>query len=126
MGSFGDKLERELVVEFLRRVKALANNGRLHFVNREENKRSLTYLGIKYRHAREIILNLTVKDYAHGVGIEAEHENEEKCVFGVYVNGELVYIKLVIDNDQDRAKCISFHIAKWDMSRKFHEGGDEG
>lgn len=126
MGSLGDKLERELVVSFLKRMKALAHKGRLHFTNREENNRSLAYLGIKYQHAREIVLNLSVKDYAHGVGIETEHENEEKCVFGVYVDGELVYIKLVIDNDDDRVKCISFHIAKWDMSRKFHEGGDPG
>jgi hypothetical protein len=124
MGALSEKLERELVADFLKRVKGLAHKERLHFANREANNKTLGYLGIKYEHAREIILNLTAEDYTCGVGLTTKHEHEERCDFGVYVDRELVYVKLIIDNARDRATCVSFHIARWDVPRKFREGGD--
>ena len=125
VSNFGSELEESLVEDFLKRVRDLAGKGRLHFANnREENNRTLAYLGIKYEHAREIILALTTNDYAGGVGRTTRHEDEERCDFGVYVDGELVYVKLVIDSGKDRAVCISFHIARWDIPRKFRDGGD--
>lgn len=124
MPIFGEELEKKLVSDFLKRVKTLACQGRLSFVRRDEYVRTLTYLGIKPVHARETVLNLTLNDYIRGVGLTPKHENEERCDFGVYVDGEPVYVKLVVDNDRDRAMCISFHIARWSIDRKFREGGD--
>lgn len=36
-------------------------------------------------------------------------------VFGKYINGKLIYVKLKIRNHQKQVVCVSFHYAKDDM-----------
>jgi len=123
--SFGGEIEREFVVRFLKDMKELAAQGKLSFAtNRQEYVQTLSYLGLKPAHARAIVLNLTVEDYIQGVGLETKRDSEERCDFGVYIDGESVYIKVIIDREHERALCVSFHIAKWDINRKFSEGGE--
>jgi len=126
VASLGEEIEREFAVRFLRDMKDLAAKGKLSFATtRQEYIQTLAYLGLKPAHARQVVLDLTVENYLRGAGLETKRENEERCDFGVYIDGEPVYIKVIIDREHSRALCVSFHIAKWDINRRFAEGGEE-
>ena len=68
--------------------------------------------------AKEIILGLTPANYYKGMG-QGERDNEEVCEFGVCLGEEDIYIKLLINRQQEKAFCFSFHIADRDINYPF-------
>lgn len=109
--------ERQCVAAFLKRFKYIAAVSGLVIYDRKGYMETLTWLGITPRQAREIVLGLDTSDYYRNVSHGPNEQGEEICEFGAEVEGQKVYIKLLIDNTRQKAVCISFHIPKWPLSQ---------
>lgn len=83
---------------------------------------TLAWLGITPKQARAIVLGLEPSNYYRSISLEPNERGEELCEFGVEVEGQEVYVKLMIDNATQRAVCVSFHIPRWPLSSS--EGGE--
>lgn len=85
-------------------------------IPREPNRLTLSYLGLTKRNVEEILLGLTVLDYCKGPEDDRDQPGEI-WEFGLNVKGEDIYIKLKVANVNGKkiAKCISFHIAKYEL-----------
>lgn len=113
------------VQEFLSDFKTAAQGG-LSVIPREINRDFLTEHGFTPRERLEVILGLRVEDYIKGPE-EDDRARGPKDIwfFGVEHEGIQIYIKLQLMKEKDavagvtlkHAKCISFHEAKWPMSR---------
>ena len=115
MDLLGENLTHVLVVDFLKRFKALADADRIHFYDRDSTIATLTHLGVTFKQAKAAIMGLRVSNYYRGIGTPRKRADEEICEFGIEGLGIPVYVKLEIDNKRKKAFCISFHVAKWQM-----------
>lgn len=115
--------EIQRVASFVKRFKRIAASSGLVIYNRKGYMETLTWLGITPRQAREIVLGLDTSNYHRNVSHSPNEHGEEICEFGAEVEGQEVYIKLIIDNTRQKAVCISFHVPKWPLSRP--GGGEE-
>ena len=85
------------------------------FIPRRSNIDTLARLGITVKHARQIIVQLTYKDYYRGPARDRGGPEFNVWEFGKEINGDQLYIKLSDDFAYDYAKCISFHIAEYEI-----------
>ena len=103
------------VKQFLLDFKqAATTSSGVDLVPRDQNMKTLSYLGITKKNAEEILLGLSVADYCKGP-IPDKDKAGELWEFGRDMDGEEVYIKLKVVKELNLAKCISFHIAKYPM-----------
>ncbi len=106
------------VRQFLLDFKQTAE-GELHVPNRDKNLAFLARHGFTARERKEIILGLRMDDYVKGPEVDDRWPDGPKCVwvFGVQYEGIHIYIKLkLIEEDKEkRAICISFHEAEFSM-----------
>lgn len=91
---------------------------------RDVNINSIGELGIKPYQVREMILQLTPKNYISGPETDADFPKHNVWKFGVKLNDVEVYIKLSDNFSHGIAKCISFHKAKFPITYAFPKGGD--
>jgi|GEM_PF-2242148 hypothetical protein len=122
-------LERKLVADFLKRFKSLMQAERFSFAERKGLVETLAWLGLTFVQAKQIILELALSNYSSGVGCKTKNKSEELCVFGIDIDDQPLYVKLLLDNNKNRAICMSFHIAKWEVPLKYddeteHEGDE--
>ncbi len=78
---------------------------------RSNNRSTLLYLGIKNSEVKNILANLTYKDYTLGPENDRDRPPHNVWKFGVHIQSEEIYIKLSGEFAGDQARCISFHIA---------------
>lgn len=112
------ELERIAVVCFLSGFKEFASKDKIEIAIRGNYLNTLAKLGMVPQQAKEIILGLTPVNYYKGMG-QGERDNEEVCEFGVCLGEEDIYIKLLINRQQEKAFCFSFHIADRDINYPF-------
>lgn len=123
MAKISRKLEQLAVVSFLSGFKEFASKDKIEIAHRGNYLNTLAKLGMAPQQAKGIILGLTPANYYKGIGT-GERDKEEICEFGVCVGEEDVYIKLLINREQEKAFCFSFHIAEREISYPF--AGDVG
>ena len=102
------------VKQFLLDFKHAATSGGVFLVPREGNMLTLQFLGLTKKNVEEILLGLSVADYAKGPITDKDRPGD-LWEFGKDIDGHEVYIKLKVVKDKSLAKCISFHIAKRQM-----------
>lgn len=73
---------------------------------------TLARLGLTVRDAKQRILALTPADYVSGPTPRSEGSSQEAWVFGITVNGALVYVKVSVRTEPARCLCVSFHDAQ--------------
>jgi len=108
--------ERQRVAAFLKRFKCIAAVSGLVIYDRKGYMETLTWLGITLRQARETVLGLDTSNYYRNVSHGPNAQGEEICEFRAEVEGQEVYVKLLIVNTRQKAVCISFHVPKWPLS----------
>jgi hypothetical protein len=107
----GEVIARHQVVLFLHLMKETARL-RFHFVRRPVNLGTLALLGLMPRDAEDRVPALVPEDYVSGPDRDRSYPGNEVWVFGPFVNGTEVYVKIqVIANPPERCVCISFHKA---------------
>ncbi len=105
------------IIDFLTEFKNIAVNGRgLDVVPRLENKNALLELELTAKNRYDEILSLTVDNYCEGPLEDRDRPGYVWC-FGKRINEKEVYIKLkiAIVEGIKIAKCLSFHIAKYQL-----------
>lgn len=101
--------QRSQVVLFLHEVKKAVRSA-FHMVPRKKNLDALARLGLRVEDAKNIVLGLTPANYSSGPETNRVYPNQDVWVFGEEVDGEELYIKLVIQRASSTAcVCISFH-----------------
>jgi hypothetical protein len=109
-------ISKEEVESYLKELKVKMNIlGILFLDNRGKNQQSLHDLDISPNKRKEIIASLQTKDYSEGPLAEKMHGILPMWVFGKEVNDREVYIKISMGIENNRAVCISFHIAEYPM-----------
>lgn len=98
------------ITDFLKKFKHVLTQGFI-IIPREEYKLTVSYLGITISDVKDVLSQLTYKDYMNGPEKDRDRPGVMIWEFGVHIQGEAVYIKLSDDFNFDRAKCLSFHIA---------------
>lgn len=121
-----DQLKRELVADFLKRFKKIANQKGLAIYKRDNYLKTITYLGITPKQAKQAVMELEVSDYYKGTPFSEGSHKDEICEFSTNEFGKEVYIKLKIPKNLQRAICLSFHIPKWDIDHPFKSVNKEG
>jgi len=66
----------------------------------------------------EVIHSLEVRHYSEGPKRDDKGRPHDLWVFGKFVEGKLIYIKLAVfyDNDAIVGICVSFHEPEWEMA----------
>jgi hypothetical protein len=100
------------VNQFLEEFFDLINDEKFFTVPRKKNSDCLATLKLFEDDVIDEVLSLTYKDYVSGPHKD-NNGTGDIWVFGKVISGHLIYIKLKID--YDNAKCISFHLADWNM-----------
>jgi len=90
--------------------------GILFLDDRGKNQQTLHDLEISPVRLKEIIANLRPEDYCEGPLEEKMRGILPMWVFGKEVKQKEVYIKVSMGLDNNRAVCISFHIAEHPMN----------
>jgi hypothetical protein len=88
----------------------MAAQHRLDLMRRKKNMETLARLGITIEDAKERVLALTPAD-ALCVPCEGDEPHERKCEFGIQVNGDDVWIRLIVEeiDGQFGSVVMSFH-----------------
>lgn len=104
---------RDFLLEF---KQAVTSESGVYIVPRQETKQTLRKLGLTKKNLEEILLSLSVTDYHKGPEPDRDRPGQ-LWVFGKEVDGHEVYIKLKVFEVKGSklAKCISFHIANYQM-----------
>lgn len=98
----------------------------IFFVNRDKNAiQELADLGITAKMREEIVLQLTIEDYAQGPLPETQYGGKEMWVFGKIVKDQEIYIKLTIIEKTGGAVCISFHKSEHPLEYPLREQTDQ-
>lgn len=84
--------------------------------DRNKNRDTLLALGISPLQREQIVRSLVQDDYVQGPLDDILNGSEEMWVFGKLLKGHEVYIKISLGRDNDRAVCISFHIAEYPLT----------
>jgi len=104
--------ERE-VASFLDTFKTKLNYWGVLFVDeRSKNLQALLDLEITRVQRRKIVESLVVSDYCEGPVDDEKYEERKLWVFGKYVKGQDIYIKITLGIENSNVICISFHIAE--------------
>lgn len=113
-----DRMSQEEARAFLLDFKDTVTAGSgVYLIPRDANRQTLKYLGLTKNNLEEILLGLTILDYCKGPDADRDQAGEI-WVFGKEIEGENVYIKLKVADVKGKkiAKCISFHIAKYELN----------
>lgn len=89
--------------------------------DRAKNHNTLLELGITPMERKNVIMDLTYRDYSEGPIIDTLNEQGEMWVFGKDVKGNEVYIKIAMGRPNAHTICISFHKAEHPMSYPFKD-----
>ncbi len=114
---------KEEVEEFLRIFKSCDWRGEIHQRKDTANDDTLAKLGFLPKHRAQECQELHYTDYCSGP--DPDHDGDPTklwWVFGRLIEGHEIYIKIRVykdGNGRDRAKCMSFHEAKWAMVYPF-------
>ena len=114
--------KREEVSRFLQDFIAKSKVWDILFrTDRISNKNTLTLLdlGINYTHAKKILLELTCEDYSEGPVPDRLYNISDMWVFGRFIKGKEVYIKIQLGRPNNATICISFHFSEYKMKYPF-------
>lgn len=89
--------------------------------DRLKNRQTLADLEISAMQRKEEVLALKVEHYSSGPVEDVLNHGEDMWVFGKNIRGKEVYIKITAGKQNDKAFCISFHIAEHKMSYPFSD-----
>jgi len=108
------------VRQFLVGFKEAAIIGGIQLVPRNDSKETLLFLGYDKKNLEKELLELSVENYSKGP-LEDHSGSGELWEFGLNIDSYEIYIKLKTYevNNVKRAKCVSFHIAKFPMRYPF-------
>ena len=105
----------EEIKRFLNKAKELMKSGAFDFVPRKKNMDSIKEAGLTIKHVKEIIMDLTYKNYYRGPSVDVG-SNRQGFIweFGYDIEGTDFYIKLKIEQrgDKECLVCLSFHKAE--------------
>lgn len=87
--------------------------------DRPKNRDALLLFCMSSYQREQIVKSLVLNDYVEGPIADVLNEQGEMWVFGKILKGHEVYIKITLGNDNDRAVCISFHIADHPLTYPF-------
>jgi len=104
-------VERSRVALFLSLLRECAAC-QFRFERRPENMATLARLGMTIRDAKRRILALTPANYVSGPTPRSAASSQEAWVFGITVQGTLVYVKVSLRTEPARCLCVSFHNAE--------------
>ena len=93
--------------------------GILFLDDRGKNQQTLHELEISPGKRKEIIGSIKVEDYSQGPLKDKMRGILPMWVFGKQVKKKEVYIKVSMGIENNRAVCISFHIAEHPMNYPF-------
>lgn len=108
---------RRQAERFLSEFQRLIEQNPWHFKYHKKNIDTLNRLGFTLIHCEQVLLSLTPDDY-YGGPIPDENQNNNLWVFGVTVEGCLLYIKVKIHTRKDGSEiayCVSFHDPEFPM-----------
>ena len=107
------------VKEFLERFKKAAKESGLDVVPTKDNMNALIDLRITRKIRKEIIFKLKEGQYYSGP-VQDRDRPGEVWIFRVKYDGIVIYTKLKLTEKDygDKAKCLSFHRAKFSMDKK--------
>lgn len=100
------------ILQFLTRAKQLLVSGEYVFVSRMKNMQALAQHGLTIQDAKDVILDLTVRDYYKGPKQDFDPSQPgDVWEFKKLVDGKQFYVKLKIQcrNMKEILKCLSFH-----------------
>lgn len=104
------------VEQFLKALKVKINIfGILFLDDRGKNALTLSELEITPAKRKEIIHSLKTENYSEGPLEEKMRGILPMWVFGRHVKEREVYIKISMGTENNKAVCISFHIAEYPM-----------
>lgn len=107
-------VERAQVVAFLSLLRQCATC-EFRLARRPENMAALARLGMTIDNAKRRILELTPADYSSGPTPRSETSSQDAWVFGITVQGTLVYVKVSVRLEPARCLCVSFHDAEYPL-----------
>lgn len=111
---------KQEVETYVKELKVKMNIfGILFLDGRGKNQQTLHDLEISPAKRKEIIGSLKAEDYSQGPLDEKMHGILPMWVFGKQVKKKEVYIKLSMGGENNRAVCISFHIAEHPLNYPF-------
>ncbi len=111
---------KEEVEKYLSDLKVKINVYDIFFLDdRGKNQQALYDLEISPDDRKRIISNLIIDDYSEGPLKERMRGILPMWVFGKVVKTKEVYIKISMGELNNKAICISFHIAEFPMSYPF-------
>jgi hypothetical protein len=102
-----------LVESYLEKVRLYIKNDEYTFEKRD--MKNLTQLGISYKAALDIMMNLTCECYVSGPEQDHLFEEQDVFVFGEMYEEIELYIKLTF-RKRDDLFIMSFHQAKYRMN----------
>ena len=109
---------KEDVARFLKEAKTLIVKDEWLVVRRSVNLQDIADIGLDLTGVKNELLGLSSEDYSQGPEPDRDFPGEI-WVFGQEILGNEVYIKLKIDQEDERLTCISFHIAKYELNYPF-------
>ena len=107
-------MRNEEIQKILIQCKKLVAQHKLEFIPRDKNLQSLAKHGMQIEDAEDELMELNVNDYISGPQKERNpqiHKNGDIWIFKKKIDGIWFYIKLKIsiENNHTRLKCLSFH-----------------
>ena len=111
------------VRDFLLQFKQAVTQGSgVDIVPRQDTLRTMSQLGLTKSNLEELLLSLSVADYCKGPEDDRDRSGHI-WVFGKQVAQQDVYIKLKVFDVKgvSMAKCISFHIAEFEMKYPYRQ-----
>lgn len=93
--------------------------GVLYLDNRSKNIQTLLDLNLQPFERTEILEELSVQDYAQGPLKDSYFNGANMWVFGKWIKGQEVYIKITLGMFNAQTVCISFHIAERPLTYPF-------
>ncbi len=114
---------REEIKRFLDSWK-LACGTFIDFIPRQKNIDGIRKLNLTKRQAMEILHSLAVENYVSGPEMDKDKGTRDIWIFGYKLEGIDIYIKIKIFHfeNQERAKCLSFHPAEIPLRYPFSGG----
>lgn len=111
---------KQEVEKYLKELKTkMEIFGILFLDDRGKNQQTLHDLEISPAIRKEIISSLKIEEYSQGPLDEKMHGILPMWVFGIQIKKKEVYIKVSMGIENNRAVCISFHIAEHPMNYPF-------
>lgn len=96
----------ENIKKFLNKAKSLIKSGYFDFVPRKKNMDSIKEAGLTIKHVKEIIMDLTYKNYYRGPDDDiGSNRHGVVWEFGYEIDGINFYIKLKIERRGEK-ECL--------------------